>query len=71
MRKKRKSRTIPVTAPKQTNRCLAGTIHTRDLVLASHGRFLPTSGFGIHGDTKYNRCHQRRADRREIESGWD
>lgn len=65
MSRKRKS-AIPTNAADQKTRLYVGTIHTRDLRPATPARFLPISGFGVHGDTKYNRRRQKRADRMEI-----
>ena len=65
MSRKRKS-AIPTNAANQKTRLYVGTIHTRDLRPATPARFLPISGFGVHGDTKYNRRRQKRADRMEI-----
>lgn len=63
---RKKSRLVLVEEPKQKDRYYAGTIRARDILCQSRGRFLPTSGFGIHGDTKYNRRRQKWVDRMEI-----
>lgn len=47
----------------------AGTITSEQLRKMSRPRQLPTTGFGIHGDTKYNRRKKKAEDRRIIESG--
>lgn len=44
-----------------------GTITSEQLMKMRRPRQLPTSGFGVHGDTKYNRRKKKAEDRRIID----
>lgn len=56
---------------KKNNQIYVGTITSEQLRKMSRPRQLPTTGFGIHGDTKYNRRKKKAEDRRIIENGDD
>lgn len=63
---KKKKHPIPVQMGKVKDPYHAGTITAEQLRNMGKGRLLPTSGFGIHGDVKYNRHKQKAEDRRII-----
>ena len=44
-----------------------GTIKAEDIYKMQRPRMVPTSGFGVHGDVKYNRRKQKQEDRKLIE----
>lgn len=46
-----------------------GTITSEQLRKMGRPRQLPTTGFGAHGDTKYNRRKKKAEDRRIIRDG--
>lgn len=67
-RKKKKS--VPVQTPKRHRthgKIHIGTITSEQLRKMNRPRQLPTSGFGIHGDTKYNRRRAKEETRRILE----
>ena len=48
-----------------------GTITPEQIYGMRQGRFLPTSGFGVHGDTSYNRRKEKAAVRRLVREELD
>lgn len=43
------------------------TITAEQIYKMQRGRFLPTSGFGVHGDVRYNRRKTKAATRRLLQ----
>ena len=56
---------------KKNSTIYVGTITSDQLRKMSRPRQLPTTGFGIHGDTKYNRRKKKAEDRRIIDGSDD